>query len=288
MERLVVDAEMVGMNIRDAFSLKNPEAMKDVIAELDRKTKLLDQAMKEYGFTWQDMGEKARGAKLGDLFTTLWEKTQVLRSAGIDYSEILTRQAKDYSGLVQAAIKTGTEVPVAMKPVLEDLLKMGTLLDENGQAFTDLSQITWATTLTKGFQQVTDAIHELTNALTNGVGGALDSLSHRPPVRIPIKFLDAEMATAATGGVVGMGRVLPFAMGGAVGSDTVPALLTPGEIVLNAAQQRNVGRALGGSTTLNVTVHAPGADRNDADAIAERVSNAVLLKLRREQRLNVA
>lgn len=94
---------------------------------------------------------------------------------------------------------------------------------------------------------------------------------------------------AATGGLVGRGRVIPFALGGPVfspmGTDTVPAMLTPGEIVLNAAQQRRVAGAMGGSITLNVSVDASG---NDPDAVARKVSDAIMMKLRREQRLNVA
>lgn len=56
---------------------------------------------------------------------------------------------------------------------------------------------------------------------------------------------------AASGGYVGKGRILPFARGGVVpeyfaiggfssharGSDTVPAMLTPGELIVNAMQQ---------------------------------------------------
>jgi hypothetical protein len=86
---------------------------------------------------------------------------------------------------------------------------------------------------------------------------------------------------------VGRHKVIPFAFGGRVGTDTVPALLTPGEIVLNAAQQKNVAGQVGG-VTLTVTVDARGSSRSDAEAIAEKVSDAIMQKLRRERRLNVA
>jgi hypothetical protein len=68
---------------------------------------------------------------------------------------------------------------VAMQPVLQDLLDMGKLVDDNGNALTDLSSIHWAKTLTEGFDQVTDAIHKLTDAITRGVGGALDDIGRR-------------------------------------------------------------------------------------------------------------
>jgi hypothetical protein len=62
---------------------------------------------------------------------------------------------------------------------------------------------------------------------------------------------------AAAGGVVmpwgvqrfgNGGRVLPFL---ARGTDTVPAMLTPGEIVLNAAQQQRLAGNIGGVTIHN-------------------------------------
>jgi hypothetical protein len=136
---------------------------------MDAKTRLLSEAMEEYGFTWEDTAQRFRNAKLADMFDELFAKTDILKTAEIDYSTILQRQAGDYSELVQAAIRTGTEIPNAMRPVLEDLVNMGLLVDANGVAFTDLADVTWAKTLTQGFDQVTDAIHELTRALT-GVG----------------------------------------------------------------------------------------------------------------------
>lgn len=179
MQQLIIDADLVGINIKEAFNWKDPEALKSIISELDAKTQLLTAAMEEYGFTWEDLGEKARGAKLGQLFDELKAKTDILKGAGIDYHEILLRQSADYSDLVNAAIRTGTEIPISMKPILEDLVEMGTLVDENGQSFTDLGKVTWAKTLTQGFDQVTDAIYDLRDAITNGVGGALDDLGRK-------------------------------------------------------------------------------------------------------------
>ena len=70
---------------------------------------------------------------------------------------------------------------------------------------------------------------------------------------IPIEFDTPDPGQApgaATGGIVGFGRIIPFGRGGmvpfaAMGTDTVPAMLTPGEIILNAAQQRSVAGAVG-------------------------------------------
>ena len=57
----------------------------------------------------------------------------------------------------------------------------------------------------------------------------------------------------ADGGMVGMSPFIPR------GTDTVPAMLTPGEIVLNAAQQRNMADNLQG--TSNIAMQGSGESR---------------------------
>jgi hypothetical protein len=220
---LGTQGEQFWITLTQGVGSGNPTQAKKVIDEITAalnkqgaQTAALSGIMQEYGFTWEDLGEKARGAKLAELFDTLFEKTQILKGAGIDYSEILRRQSTDYSTLVQAAIRTGSEIPSAMKPVLQDLIEMGTLVDANGVAFTDLGDLTFAKTLTQGFDSVTQAIHELTDALTHGVGGALDDLSKRR-INIPIKF-DVEDLPGGDRTVPGYaggthGRLLNFGSG---------------------------------------------------------------------------
>jgi hypothetical protein len=286
MAQLIIDADLVGINIKEAFNWKDPEAFKNVVSDINAKTDLLNSAMSEYGFTWEDLGEKARGSKLGQLFDDLFAKTDILRGAGIDYDTILQRQAKDYSKLVEAAIRSGTEIPEAMRPTLEKLSDMGDLFtevkDEQGNVkknFLDLKDVKWSKSMTDGFKDVTDAIHELTDALTNGVGGALDAIGKRVVhPRIEPVYGDPgsgsgsseDASAAAAGGIVGPSRVLPFRFGGFVprGTDTVPAMLTPGEIVLNAAQQRNLSRALavGGDQTPIIQVFI-GNDQLDGHVV---------------------
>jgi hypothetical protein len=66
MQQLIIDADLVGINIKEAFKWQDPEAFKKIVGEIDQKTRLLTAAMEEYGFTWEDLGDKARGAKLAN------------------------------------------------------------------------------------------------------------------------------------------------------------------------------------------------------------------------------
>lgn len=72
-------------------------------------------------------------------------------------------------------------------------------------------------------------------------------------------------------------EVIPqFAKGGIVpgsgNQDTVPAMLTPGELILNQAQQDNLARGMG-NVTINVT--APLVDEHILDTIIPAINNAV-------------
>jgi hypothetical protein len=63
----------------------------------------------------------------------------------------------------------------------------------------------------------------------------------------------------AQGGMVGTSTFIPK------GTDTVPAMLTPGEIVLNAAQQRNMANNLQG--TSNIVMQSSGESRISGEDI---------------------
>ena len=70
-----------------------------------------------------------------------------------------------------------------------------------------------------------------------------------------------------------MGRIIPFSSGGWVprGTDTQPAMLTPGELVLNKKQQAALlgGGGAKGSTVVNLTVNIDRPILKDRQSIRE-------------------
>jgi len=85
-------------------------------------------------------------------------------------------------------------------------------------------------------------------SLAGAVGSIFRGTSILGPLGIPV-------ALAAIAGMFALGKkAMGFEEGGMVGrdggriaaSDTIPAMLTPGEVVLNAAQQTNVAGSIGG------------------------------------------
>ncbi len=72
-------------------------------------------------------------------------------------------------------------------------------------------------------------------------------------------------------------RSIEFAEGGIVpgtgNTDSVPAMLTPGEVILNAAQQENLIGGMGGNITVNIS--APLVDETVVDSIIPAIQTAL-------------
>ena len=186
-------AERYWIALTQGVGRNSPEQAKKIIDELNEAFGLqasrlsnAEAIMEEYGFSFEDAGQKFRNAKLAEQFDALFEKTLTLKEVGIDYDEILRRQASQYSELLRRAIATNTEIDSSMRPVLERMAELGLLTDAASGEFLDLNNVQWSKTLTQGFKDVTDAIKELPRALSDVFSG-LDSLSKRR-VTIPVGF----------------------------------------------------------------------------------------------------
>jgi len=185
------DGEQLWIRLTQGVGRNNPDQAKAAIdainAALGQQTDRIANAeavMKEYGFSFEDAGAKWRAANLGAQFDALYQKTLTLRDVGIDYDEILRRQAGEYSTLVQRAVSTNTEIDSSMRPVLQRLVDMGLLTDENGEKFSDLGDVSWTTTLTEATKGITKAIYDLRDAIL-GTSSAFDDLG-RKRISIPI------------------------------------------------------------------------------------------------------
>jgi hypothetical protein len=88
----------------------------------------------------------------------------VLNSAQIDTVAIGDQMSESVSQYLQTAMKTGTEMPIAMKPMLEQMAKMGDLTDAAGNKLSeaDVDGLNFATTMTQGFKDIVSSVKELT------------------------------------------------------------------------------------------------------------------------------
>jgi hypothetical protein len=252
---------------------------------------LADTAAK-YGFTLEELGPAMQRQNLDQRAQELYKDFKVLTAGWIEVGAAVTRMSDATNAYIKDAIAMGVEVPSAMKPMLQRMVDMGLLTDANGNKITDLegSGISFAETMTEGFSRVVEEVKKLTEAIARGLGLAIDNIPKNTQINIDINerttktvvggpdpFVPADDPFAfdrnllpagfATGGMVGsMGQVQHFATGGLV--DTVPAMLTPGEMVLTKAQQRSVFGA-GGVQVGSVVVHMTVDKDTDQASLAE-------------------
>lgn len=216
----------------------------------------------KYGGTVATLGQAFVQAKANADWKSVIDDFETLRDMGADVGGTLAMMSEEISTLVQTSIRMGTEIPENMRPYLEELARSGQLLDENGKAMTDLSNIKWGEALVSDLDLLISKIDALVEALTGHLIPAIGQIPERVNVKVGYEYENYEPggytggATAHKGAYVGDGGLARYHAGGVarglvpryhLGADEVPAILQAGEGVLS----RHVGMpAIGGRATL--------------------------------------
>lgn len=238
----------------------------------------LDAAIKKYGFSIEELGPALQKQHLSDMAHGLENDFRLLVASGIDMKIVIEHMGKALNDYLLLAIKTGQEVPLEMKPIVEEMIREGKLYDENGNKVTELGAS--GLKFSESFSQGIDRIVNKLNELLAGLGLIPKKIADIPreidiSARVHYDDPGDERRGAAAGGIVTPSGIARFAMGGIAryrggwGTDTVPAMLTPGEIILNAAQQASVASRMGGVT---IQVDASGSIFKDRQAMRELAS----------------
>lgn len=178
-------AAEAGVTLKAMLDAKNPEQYKKAIDDLNAALKLQDDAMavldetvKRYGFSIEELGPAMARQQLDKQAGQLFQDFKVLTAAGIDVDAVLMRMGGSVNDFVHSALRTGTEIPAAMAPMLQRMVEMGTLTDENGNVITDLekSGVHFALTMSQGFEKIVGAVEKLTEAISRGLGLAIENI----------------------------------------------------------------------------------------------------------------
>lgn len=179
------EGEQLWIRLTQGVGRNNPAqakaAIEAVTSALNRQTDQharAEAAITKYGFSFEELGKKVQQSRITEMGDELRLDWEALISVGVDSDAIINRMSDSVSLFLQKAIQTGTEVPTAMRPMLQQMLEAGKLIGANGEKLEDLEDVTWAKSMTEGFKDVTDAIYELRDALV-GVGGAMDDINSR-------------------------------------------------------------------------------------------------------------
>lgn len=185
MDALKQKAAAAGVSLDAMFKAKSAKQLEAAIAGIKSKLDLWDEAheklqaaVEKYGFTIEELGPKFKQQALDEMAANLIQDFRLLTASGIDQVTVLNRMGPAFNEYVQTALRAGAALPEAMRPMIEQLIASGQLLDENGNAFTSVEQagISFTETLTEGLTRLIDKIDALVAALT-GVGGAASRIS---------------------------------------------------------------------------------------------------------------
>jgi hypothetical protein len=274
-------------------------AIDDINQALDRQhasmQTLTDTAAK-YGLTIDQLGPAMQRQNMDERAQGLYKDFQVLLAGTGDWNLMLGQTADHVQGamvpamndFVQDALRMGTEIPEAMRPMIQRMIEQKTLLNENGDVIQNIegSGIHFATTMTQGFRDIVDAVHQMTqdisHVLGNGFADAFKDAQHHSDNlkdsidRIPndkeIKIHYSHTSDGggpggggeadpppgvSTGGIITAFGVSHLAGGGVagwfpgspMGVDTVPIWAQPGEMFINRTQQGQLFSWLNGRGT---------------------------------------
>jgi len=156
-------------------AVKEAEGLLGLQSEAQQK---LQEAIDKYGFSIDELGPKFQQQKLDEMAGGLLQDYKLLTASGIEQNTVLAKMGPAFQDYVNTALKAVAALPEAMRPIIEQLIASGQLLDENGNAFTSLEQsgISFTQTLSEGLQSLISKIDELVRALT-GAGSAAGRIS---------------------------------------------------------------------------------------------------------------
>lgn len=234
---LIGPAKAAGIALDAALNAKNATQLKAAIAGIKSQLDLwaegqdaIREAMDKYNISVSEMGPRFAQQELDKKVAEVVKAFEVLRLAGGDVSMIATKMGDDVLDLVNQYKAAGLEIPAALRPVLEAMLRNGQLVDENGEAYETLEEagIHFAETMTEAMRDMMAHIEELIRVLARGFNVPVNfsyntggGSSPEPPGGAPPKGLPV----FHTGGHTGFG------------ASAFPAMLTPREFVRTEEQQ---------------------------------------------------
>lgn len=200
LDALNVKAAAAGVTLAALLDAKNPKAYEQAIKDLNaafefqaKSMQTLEDTAKKYGLSLEELGPAWARAELDKKAQELFRDFKVLTAGGVDIDVVITKMGQSMNAFVVEALKTGSEIPAAMAPMLQRMVELGLLVDKDGKAITNLDDagIKFSETMTEGFSRVVAEVQKLTEAIARGLGLSLDDTIKKIgkiPAKIPVEI----------------------------------------------------------------------------------------------------
>lgn len=171
-DTLKLAAKQAGITLDKLFNAKTVADYDAAVEELTNRLNLnkqaneeLNAAMEKYGITIDQLGPKFAQQRLDEQAMSLLREFELLKAAGVDLGLIYEKMGPEFNKYVQTVIAAGGTIPEAMRPIIEEMIRLGTLTDAAGNKIDDIDKVKFAPTMTEAIVSMTKAIKELIDAL---------------------------------------------------------------------------------------------------------------------------
>jgi len=177
-------ADEAGISLKALFTAHNAEELNEALEEVNRglgvhqmSMDAVNEAAEKYGLTIEEMGTKWAAQELDKKAQGLYQDWMLLTGAGADVAAVATKMGPAVSDFVNQSIRAGVEIPASMKPIIDEMLAQGSLLDENGNKFASAEEagITYSETMTQGFTRVVDVVERMIEAIGRALGITIEA-----------------------------------------------------------------------------------------------------------------
>jgi hypothetical protein len=131
----------------------------------------VEEAAKALNMDLNALGPQFDQARLNEKFGTLEQQIRTVAAGTGNMGTALHGAKEEVSELVFEALRIGAEIPASMRPYIEELARSGQLVDENGDALTDLSRINFGDPVVTALDNIVKRFEDfLTKIAQSGFG----------------------------------------------------------------------------------------------------------------------
>lgn len=146
----------------------------------------IKEAAERYGLTLDQLGPKVAQLRINDEARQIVKDFELLTAAGAEATVVAGAMVEKIQNILDVSFKTGAEVPLALKPIIQILIDMGLLTDAAGNKLTNIDDIHFGKDLISAVDALLNKLQDLIDTLLD-VGDAADyafppSLGGRPNI----------------------------------------------------------------------------------------------------------